>query len=88
MDKLNAWLIRAAATGPAELLAPVTPVATTVHSYCTPLTLFGFVKMIEGVPPSHTVKTVLLIDSVGTGSTVIVTSVKDPLQPLADGVTR
>ena len=30
--KVNAWLIKPAALGPAELDAPVTPVADTVHS--------------------------------------------------------
>jgi hypothetical protein len=39
------------------------------------------------VPPSHTVNTVLLMFSVGTGSTVMSTSKGVPLQPFADGVT-
>ena len=76
-----------AALGPAELLAPVTPVATTVHSYCTPPTVFGFVNTMLAVPPSHTVNTVLLIAKVGTGSTVMSTSKGVPLQPFALGVT-
>ena len=83
---VSAWLINPGALGAAELLAPVTPVATTVHSYCTPDTVFGFVKLIVGVPPSHTVNTVLLIAKVGVGFTVIVTSVKVPLHPFALGV--
>jgi hypothetical protein len=76
-----------AGLGPPEALAPLTPVATTVHSYCTLPTLFGLLKMMFAVPPSHTVNTVLLIANVGTGSTVISTSNDAPLQPFALGVT-
>ena len=84
--KVNAWLINAAADGPAELLAPVTPLAATVHSYNVPATVFGFVKLMVGVPVLHTVNTVLLIAKVGDGSTVITTSKVLPLQPFAVGV--
>ena len=85
--KVNGCWMLMAGLGPAEALAPLTPVATTVHSYCTPATVFGLLKMMFAVPPSHTVNTVLLMARVGTGSTVMSTSNGVPLQPLAVGVT-
>ena len=68
------------------MLAPVTFVATTVHTYWVPDTKFGFDKTIAGVWPSHTVKIVLLTANVGFGSTVIVAVVVAPGQPFALGV--
>ena len=86
MLNVNPWLMAVAALGPAELVAPVTPTDATVHSYWVPTTVFGFVKLMVGVPPSQIVNTVLLIPKVGLGSTVITTSNVAPLQPLAVGV--
>ena len=68
------------------MAAPVTLLLDTVHTYCVPATLFGFVKLMVGVDPLQIVKIVLLTASVGFGLTVIVAVIVDPLQPFALGV--
>ena len=69
---------------PVPYVAPETPVCTTVQSKPAPNTLL--VKEIDAVVPEHKLSEATEVVRIGSGFTLIVTMIGEPLQLLDVGV--